>query len=36
LDGALVQPEFLVEFDYVQKLPFYKNNFCDFGDLLGN
>jgi len=35
LDGALVQPEFLVEFDYVQKIPFYKNNFCDFGDLLG-
>lgn len=35
LDGALVQPEFLVEFDYVQKMPFYKNNFSDFGDFLG-
>ena len=35
LDGALVQPEFLVEFDYVQRMPMYKNNFVDFGELLG-
>jgi len=35
LDGALVQPEFLVEFDYVHKMPLNKNNFSDFGDLLG-
>jgi len=34
LDNALVQPEFLVEFEYVQDNP-KLNKITDFGDLLG-